>query len=158
MAKNRFGFVFENEIKRSATKYDFFSLKVVPPAFKGFARASICDFLMIYNGVPIGIEAKAQGTPSAWNFDLVKPHQVDALLSIHNAGGRAFVLINFRGKSLCTYVLPIKTYIRLKEEYLKSGRKSIPLKDFDNLKTLSRDKNPITYDLRVLIEDSYYEK
>lgn len=152
MPNRNIGLLFERDIIKSAKAYNMHVFKIPTNLFGSFGVVGVYDIICVFNGIPVGIECKATATPGPFIFSIVKPHQVDALVSLQENGGRGYILFNIRGKSSVVYVIPILEFLRLRQEYLDSGRKSIPLKDLNKLETLPKTKNPRGYDLRKLFE------
>lgn len=90
--------------------------KIVPI----YSNKALCDFIGIYKGIFILIEAKNISS-SRFEFSRLKDHQEKQLSSIRRHGGYSCLIFNFSEKKE-TYLMDIEDYLVLKSH---SNKKSI---------------------------------
>lgn len=108
-----------------------------------------CDYLGVYHGTAVAIEAKSTGEETRFplfsnNHPMVKLHQIEFLKHFYESGGRSFILINFR-KTKTVYRLTIGEYEKLKERAENLGKKSIPIGWFEQTTEVTRTGYVLDY-------------
>jgi len=129
---------FENLIKATNYKYRKDKLAVIEyheiPIKGNTLKQSTVDFTGVYGpkGKAIAFDAKQTGETLRFPLSNMKQHQVEFLRYWDYVGGDAYVFIQFN--ELQTeefYMTPISFVTKFWDNRSK-GRKSIPLKEFDN--------------------------
>lgn len=135
---NNSGISFEREVVSSGRKLGMHIFKIASYKFTKYAIRGLYDIILIYKGIPCGVECKAMAEPVSFNFNRVQDNQVAALLELEKNGGKGYILLNIRGRNPKMYYIPILEFLKLKEEYNKAGRNSIPVIDYPKLKAATR--------------------
>lgn len=107
-----------------------------------YKTPSTTDYNGIYKGKYIDFEAKSCSSNS-FPFSKIFTHQVKHLETIHNMGGISFLLIEFSLKKE-VFLLPTPLLLKVYNESLNGGRKSIPYEYFkENGYLITYGYNPI---------------
>lgn len=93
-----------------------------------------CDFLGVYRGHAVAIEAKSTDNKASFPFEShnkprIAPHQIEFLKDFEKSGGKSFICVKFSKVNKC-YLLPIDKYSQIEQDALKAKRKSIPIASF----------------------------
>jgi len=93
-----------------------------------YRTPSTTDYNGIYKGYYIDFEAKSCHTLS-FSFSHIYIHQIKHLETVYNMGGISFLIIEF-SQMHEVFILPTPDLIKLYNESLDGGRKSIPYSYF----------------------------
>ena len=98
------------------------------------AEKTGCDYLGVYRGQAIALEAKQSSTATRWDLfsrgknnrkkKTVADHQQRYLLKHRDCGGLAFVIIKIK-PTQAIYRIDIVDYMTLEKEALQDGKKSV---------------------------------
>ena len=127
---------FANEIKRACSLIPNCFYYKIPDAYnmERFSPKKPFDAIIISNGKPIAIEFKMIKEKKSFAFSNVREHQINGLMEFADAGGDAYVMVNYRGERLNeTYGRGIQEYLTNVEHWSGGGRKSIPYNDLGDL-------------------------
>ena len=111
------------------------------PDYKDFAKNSKyraarapADFIALYKGTFIAIECKST-IGNYFRMEWLQPHQAESLLNIKKAGGISYLAFSHRGnrRDHKCWLVDISDYLYQAEICRNDGRKSVPLKAFDNI-------------------------
>ncbi|HEY4002880.1 MAG TPA: hypothetical protein VGO93_28670 [Candidatus Xenobia bacterium] len=165
---------FTSEIARSipwlaqATGAPAFYLKIPdagsPGAANRFTAVKFFDAVLWHGGRTLALEAKLSKGPSL-SFDALREVQEDALLAVEAAGGRGFILVNFRvtfsakeakrrgvARLIAAFAVPITAWVASRQE---ACRASLPLTWFEEhaiaLPRIRLADGQAGYDLRALL-------
>lgn len=110
-----------------------------------YTKKSTVDYDGIYEGKPITFEAKSTNGKSL-PLSMIPQHQVDYLLDAIVHGAVAFFIVHFKelDKTYKISALLVNRYIKAAK---KGGRKSIPIKEFEEngIEVHSRNGIPLDY-------------
>lgn len=83
-----------------------------------------CDFVALYRGIFYALEVKStRGT--RFNHSWIKPHQIQSLQDIKNAGGMGFIVFMHRQRPIRCWAIDIDNYLKIRRAASKKGRKSV---------------------------------
>jgi recombination protein U len=145
MNSNPFEQEFRNSLKAYAeTHEDFWYTRLYDTKTFRYISENMwairqpADFMAVYNGKPYFFECKSSHSNSSYAFTYIKPHQLESLLRIKDAGGRAYFMINDRSKvrDFHTYALTPDIALYEFNRLLSSGKKSIK---WEQLKTITHE-------------------
>ncbi len=160
----RSGAIFESEIEAANRYYQMHRKGVIAKIPTGTkmtgkvagqpvwtpSEKTGCDYLGVYHGTAVAIEAKSTGEGTRFPLyshgqkPMDKPHQLEFLNHFNESGGRAFVLIHFK-KTKTVYRLTIGEYEKLKERAENVGKKSIPIGWFEQTTEVTRTGYVLDY-------------
>lgn len=111
-----------------------------------------CDYLGVYRGQAIALEAKQSSTATRWDLfsrgknntkkKTVADHQQRYLLRHRDCGGLAFVIIKIK-PTQALYRIDIVDYMTLEKEALQDGKKSVAVGQLEPYRVVMR---PGAYD------------
>ncbi|MBD7967727.1 Holliday junction resolvase RecU [Paenibacillus gallinarum] len=114
-----------------------------------FEKSSTVDYDGVYEGRAVMFEAKSTNEKLRFDLSNLHSHQYDYLKKCHQAGGIAFLMVDFRQQRKI-YLLPFLTLKSYVESSKKGGRKSIRIEDFDvHAYEVSSGRVPVDY-LKVI--------
>lgn len=87
------------------------------------------DYVGVHNGKTIVFDAKETSIRTSFPLDNISEHQFQLLLSWHEQGAWAFLLVQFTRRDE-VYLLPVGLLERYWEDARNGGRKSIPYTEF----------------------------
>lgn len=96
------------------------------------------DILLIHDGKPVGIEAKMVKETSL-PFERIKEHQIEALSALNKAGGKGFVVVNFKGYASANrlFAIDIDSYFKIQHLVLhEREKKSFNIRDIEDCQTI----------------------
>jgi len=64
-----------------------------------YNQESLCDHIMIWNGVSVFIEAKTSKGAASFESRYIRPNQLESMLSIERAGGRAYFVFGKKNRA-----------------------------------------------------------
>lgn len=104
MARRKKEQAFLIELKNSFQKAKAFWFKIPDsPIYKGmqtkFTGAKPFDAILVYNGVPVAIEAKYLSDFKAFGMRQLQTSQIQNLEAFENAGGQSYLFLNVRRKA-----------------------------------------------------------
>ncbi|WP_277630384.1 Holliday junction resolvase RecU [Atopococcus tabaci] len=115
------------------------------------AEKTGCDYLGVYRGKAVALEAKQSSTATRWDLfargknnadkKVVADHQQRYLLKHKECGGLAYVIIKIK-PTQSLYRLDIEDYIKLEQEALQAGRKSVPIGQLERYKVVIQGRMP----------------
>lgn len=115
------------------------------------AEKTGCDYLGVYRGKAVALEAKQSSTTTRWdlfsrgekNVDkkTVAEHQQRYLLQHKACGGLAYVLIKIR-PTQALYKVDIEDYVQMEKEAIEMGKKSFPIGQLEPYKVVTKDRIP----------------
>lgn len=117
------------------------------------------DFLFVYKGKIVFLEAKSS-MADRYRLEWIKPHQIDYLMQLNEAGGLGVFVIGYRGSLVArrkkNSKLPTKnrSWIVRPEvikSQIKQGKKSLSWVDVNKYGT-ELDRNGGIWDIDVLLE------
>lgn len=92
-------------------------------------KKSTVDFTGVYDGVAIAFDAKDTKLKNL-PLNNIEEHQVKYMVKFHNNGGKAFLIVRFKTENVF-YILPIAKLLDYIKSPLKSNKKSIPIRWFE---------------------------
>lgn len=94
-----------------------------------------CDFVGHYKGIPVAIESKSTANKTSFrlfthNKEMIQAHQLKFLEEFEASGGKGYVFIKFNPIGRF-FLVPVTVYLSLDKDARKAGKKSIPIKKFE---------------------------
>lgn len=109
-------------------EYPSRSAAVIREAY--FKTPSTTDYNGVWNGYHIDFEAKETENPTSFPLKNIHPHQVEHMKNVTFQKGIAFLIIRFSSTERY-YAVPYSMLEEKWQRMLKGGRKSIPIKEFE---------------------------
>ena len=116
-----------------------------------FKTPSTTDYNGIYKGKYIDFEAKETKSKTSFPLSNIHKHQINHLEKIYLHGGIGFLIVRF----CClneTFLLTVNDFL----EFIKSGKKSIPISYFKEKGYLIKDKYNPRVDYIEIIDKVYF--
>ena len=118
---------FEKEIIATNEKYRMERVGVI--------SKTGCDFVGHYKGIPVAIESKSTANKTSFqlfthNKEMIQAHQLKFLEEFEASGGKGYVFIKFNPIERF-FLVPVTVYLSLDKDARKAGKKSIPIKKFE---------------------------
>lgn len=109
-----------------------------------------CDYLGVYRGKAIALEAKQSSTTTRWDFfsrgqnnakkKTVAEHQQRYLLKHRDCGGLAYIIIRIK-PTQALYLIDIIDYMTLEKEAIQAGKSSIALGQFEKYRVVLKPRS-----------------
>jgi len=109
-------------------EYPSRSAAVIREAY--FKTPSTTDYNGVWNGYHIDFEAKETENPTSFPLKNIHPHQVEHMKNVTLQKGIAFLIIRFASTDRY-YAVPFSMLEQKWNRMMDGGRKSIPLKEFE---------------------------
>ncbi|WP_373750005.1 Holliday junction resolvase RecU [Jeotgalibaca porci] len=109
-----------------------------------------CDYLGVYRGKAIALEAKQSSTTTRWDLfsrgqnnakkKTVAEHQQRYLLKHRDCGGLAYIIIRIK-PTQALYLIDIIDYMTLEKEAIQAGKSSIALGQFEKYRVVLKPRS-----------------